>query len=463
VRDALKLQDPKGYYKVLGVAPGASAEELRRAFRVLAKSCHPDKNADDSAAAQFRRLVEAYGVLSDLRTRAAYDGKSYEPPKEGARPREEKASARPNEASNSPPDELIKCACCNRPTAQPRQAVYWTVVSFMITWRKPTEGIYCAACADKVSLRCSAVSAAFGWWGLTGLFWTPIAIFRNARGGRRQEGSDARLLWHNARAFLAQGRPAVAHALARQVAASKSPYALDAADLLGELHRGGVARDTPPLVDPWRTRSASLALQAALGLAAPVIVAAAIGVYGLPTEVIGSPAYASALGPVVPAPFTATANAATAAAEARQAAVATCTHAPADGEVLLGELGQAAAAGHRLEITNGSDGPTIIKVRDADTGRVRVAFFVSQGGHADVGPLPDGAFRIQYAVGPTLAPDCKTFTTIASAAEFPNTETLKKEYREGSVVTQRLSYALRSVPDGRVRLQTIDRSKFLSE
>ena len=62
------------YYEVLGVARGASADELKKAFRALAMKCHPDRHPNDQAAEQkFKTLNEAYDVLRDEQKRAAYD------------------------------------------------------------------------------------------------------------------------------------------------------------------------------------------------------------------------------------------------------------------------------------------------------------------------------------------------------------------------------------------------------
>ena len=143
-------------------------------------------------------------------------------------------------------------------------------------------------------------------------------------------------------------------------------------------------------------------------------------------------------------------------------AAALCAHLPADGALIEGAVGSG-AFGHHLEITNGSDGASIIKLRDAHSGRARLAFFVSKGGHAKVGPLPDGDYHIQYAIGADLAEDCRSFVAIDRAAEFPDPDSLKTQYRDGGVVTQTLSYVLYNAPSGNVRAQTIDPQKFLTE
>ncbi len=68
------MAEYKDYYQVLGVERGASAEEIRRAFRKLAAKHHPDRNQGDPGAEErFKEINEAYTVLSDEEKRKLYD------------------------------------------------------------------------------------------------------------------------------------------------------------------------------------------------------------------------------------------------------------------------------------------------------------------------------------------------------------------------------------------------------
>lgn len=62
------------YYNILGVSRGASADEIRKAYKKLARENHPDAKPGDTAAAErFKKIQEAYAVLSDPEQRKLYD------------------------------------------------------------------------------------------------------------------------------------------------------------------------------------------------------------------------------------------------------------------------------------------------------------------------------------------------------------------------------------------------------
>ena len=64
----------RDFYSGLGVARGASEQDIKRAYRKLARKHHPDVNPGNKAAeAKFKEISEAYGVLSDPEKRRRYD------------------------------------------------------------------------------------------------------------------------------------------------------------------------------------------------------------------------------------------------------------------------------------------------------------------------------------------------------------------------------------------------------
>ena len=78
----------KDYYKVMGVARDASQEDIKRAYRKLARKFHPDVSKEKDAEEKFKELQEAHEVLKDAEKRAAYDqlgadwrpGQDFRPP-----------------------------------------------------------------------------------------------------------------------------------------------------------------------------------------------------------------------------------------------------------------------------------------------------------------------------------------------------------------------------------------------
>ncbi|MBU6428255.1 MAG: DnaJ domain-containing protein, partial [Cyanobacteria bacterium REEB65] len=65
--------EKRDYYEVLGIARGSSEEDLRKAYRKLARQYHPDVNKAPDAEAKFKEVAEAYAVLSDPEKRERYD------------------------------------------------------------------------------------------------------------------------------------------------------------------------------------------------------------------------------------------------------------------------------------------------------------------------------------------------------------------------------------------------------
>ncbi len=78
----------KDYYDIMGVARDATQDEIKRAYRKLARKYHPDVSKEKNAEAKFKEVGEAYEVLGDAEKRAAYDqlganwkqGQDFRPP-----------------------------------------------------------------------------------------------------------------------------------------------------------------------------------------------------------------------------------------------------------------------------------------------------------------------------------------------------------------------------------------------
>ena len=99
----------KDFYKILGVPEKATAEEIKKAYRKLAKTHHPDANrGDPKATERFKEIGEAYSVLSDAAKRKQYDqmrklgGLSFGRGRPGGPPARRPSSASPGDPGRTP-------------------------------------------------------------------------------------------------------------------------------------------------------------------------------------------------------------------------------------------------------------------------------------------------------------------------------------------------------------------------
>jgi len=306
----MSVGDVKGYYDALGVRPGASESEIKRAYRARAKEVHPDTGGDDIA---FRAVSEAYLVLGDAKRRVDYDalcrtidtarrkaaGQAYGRAPEADRAEGaaggDGASARRGDKAKPDPAagdvdggqtggtdeasrrgaaassgaranadtrgesegeiEPVRCGRCGTVSAQPRFVRFRTVIGALSRVRETTvEGVFCRACADRAAIRASLTTWLLGWWSLPrGPGRAVRAIVGNLAGGEKPARRNAQLLARQARAFHARGRKELAAGLALQA----NDFAYDRT-LEAIIADGGGRR----LRDRWRVGGAAFVVQA---------------------------------------------------------------------------------------------------------------------------------------------------------------------------------------------------------
>src|ERR1700722_16379553 len=100
----------RDYYKILGVTRTASADDIKKTYRRLARKFHPDVSKEKDAEARFKEVQEAYEVLKDPEKRAAYDqlgsnwktGDQFRPPPDWAQGFEFRGGPRPRGGGAGP-------------------------------------------------------------------------------------------------------------------------------------------------------------------------------------------------------------------------------------------------------------------------------------------------------------------------------------------------------------------------
>jgi hypothetical protein len=119
---------------------------------------------------------------------------------------------------------------------------------------------------------------------------------------------------------------------------------------------------------------------------------------------------------------------------------------------------------NKLVIKNGGAGNAIIKVMDASTGRLAVAFFVESGNSVTYDALPDGVYHIHYAIGDgDLAESCRSFIKTRWADQFPGDKDFFSTREYNAVRYQERSFTLYDVPFGNIQPQAMSIEQFNAE
>lgn len=446
------MRDAKGYYAVLEVEPEADQTQIKSSYRRLAKKYHPDSSAGLGDPQKIRLINQAYDIVGDPKKRADYDLNGLVP--------------EPDKSSDKALDP-IRCHVCSQIPAFPRYLVFWRVFSFLLaTWSSPVQGMYCAKCAKNEAMRSTILTSIFGWWGFP---WGPIMTigkgFENALGGKGEQDRHEALAWYNALALLHSGQISMAVAIAEQLVGARDEEIRDAATALVETGRANGVTLNGHLKDPWRQVASQTPIRLGALFAAPTALILAI--------VVGS----GTSGKAADNFYAASDQKGSAAARKLQPNDAqseassmpppkpaeVCSTELENGRILFGRK-NLASDGHALEISNGSAGDAIVKMRYSNSSKIYISFFVKQNQTIKIDGIHNGNYRIQYALGHALNKMCKKFISPNSVGEFPQIEPLRSEivddYRGQGIMYQRLSYTLYTVPGGNIRPETISKDAF---
>jgi len=146
--------------------------------------------------------------------------------------------------------------------------------------------------------------------------------------------------------------------------------------------------------------------------------------------------------------------------------VPVCATPPASGEQLTGDM-KLLGEGHSMQISNGGGGDALVNIRHADTRKLASRFYLRSGERVTIEGVPDGSYLLQYAFGPALAADCKTFTRIIRAREMPEPDQLKTQVIDDDEHTEvkhgTVSYELSVSEDANVKPVKIDAAAFNAE
>lgn len=146
--------------------------------------------------------------------------------------------------------------------------------------------------------------------------------------------------------------------------------------------------------------------------------------------------------------------------------VPVCIDLPASGKKLAGDM-ELASEGHSIQIENGGGGDALVKLRHAATGKLAASFFLRSMEDLTIEGVPDGTYLLQYAFGPSLAPDCRSFTRIIKANQMPEADELKTHIIDDEDHTEvkrtSIAYQLSVSETANVKPVSIDAAAFNAE
>ncbi len=143
-----------------------------------------------------------------------------------------------------------------------------------------------------------------------------------------------------------------------------------------------------------------------------------------------------------------------------------CATPPEAGKKLAGDM-KFAEEGHSIELHNGGGGDALVKIRHSDSGKLAASYFLRSTEQLVIEGVPDGTYMIQYAFGPALAVDCKSFTRIIKANQMPSADELTTEVIDDDEHTEvkraSISYGLSVSETANVKPVSIDAAAFNAE
>jgi hypothetical protein len=475
--------DNRNYYRILGVSVVASAEEVKRAYRRLAKELHPDRHPNGpEATAKFQALNEAHAVLSDPDARARYDAACI-------------AAETPNETRQS--IDPITCSSCGAVSAQPRYVIFWYVISLLlVTSRRTMQGVFCPSCAPKKAFQASAITWLLGWWGFPwGPIWTIGALYRNLLNGTQPADVNGQILGRQALYFWGKGKPDLAAAAVDQALSLKIEATLR--ERLSELKQALPAVPKARLIDRWRLlRGWGFWAQIA-----PALAVVALVTWGNRDNIIVAIAQQNLahVGEERSSVF----------AEPKSAMPVLATVRPFENFhvlvgwgtggyeriitdrgavgfmpralIILGDgvadlkgrcfpfgpvnltnglvFRQTRVGPHTLKTTNGFSSDAVVRLLDM-AGRTVLSFYVTAGGVVTIDSVPEGVFTIHFATGREFSRTCGYFLSDVSSRRFVNVGSFETRFQGNYRYTSSLKITLNPVVGGTAQTVSDDDTTF---